>query len=47
LDGGKLPWYLDVIFREEANHTLDKATAYDLNIVKKMGINRLRLVNVA
>jgi len=39
-------WHLDVTFREDANHTLDKAAAYNLNIIKKMAINTLRLVDV-
>jgi predicted transposase YbfD/YdcC len=39
-------WHLDVTFREDANHTLDKAAAYNLNIMKKMAINTLKLVNV-
>jgi predicted transposase YbfD/YdcC len=39
-------WHLDVTFREDANHTLDRAAAYNLNIVKKMAINTLRLVDV-
>ena len=39
-------WHLDVTFREDANHTLEKAAAYNLNIVKKMAINTLRLVDV-
>jgi predicted transposase YbfD/YdcC len=39
-------WHLDVTFREDANHTLDKASAYNLNIVKKMAINTLRLLDV-
>ena len=39
-------WHLDVRFREDANHTLDKAAAYNLNIVKKMAINTLWLVAV-
>ena len=39
-------WHLDVTFREDANHTLDKAAAYNLNIVKKMAINTLKLVDV-
>ena len=38
-------WHLDVTFREDANHTLDKAAAYNLNIVKKMAINTLRLLD--
>jgi len=39
-------WHLDVTFREDANHTLDKAAAYNLNIIKKMAVNTLRLVDV-
>jgi predicted transposase YbfD/YdcC len=39
-------WHLDVTFREDANHTLDKAAAYNLNIIKKMAINTLRLIDV-
>jgi predicted transposase YbfD/YdcC len=39
-------WHLDVTFREDANRTLDKAAAYNLNIIKKMAINTLRLVDV-
>jgi len=39
-------WHLDVTFREDANRTLDRAAAYNLNIVKKMAINTLRLVDV-
>jgi len=35
-----------VTFREDANRTLDKAAAYNLNIIKKMAINTLRLVDV-
>ena len=39
-------WHLDVTFREDANYTLKKAAAYNLNIMKKMAINTLRLVDV-
>jgi len=39
-------WHLDVTFREDANHTLDKAAAYNLNIMKKTAINTLRLLDV-
>ena len=39
-------WHLDVTFREDANHTLDKAAAYNLNIIKKMAINTLKLIDV-
>jgi len=39
-------WHLDVTFREDANRTLDRAAAYNLNIVRKMAINTMRLVDV-
>ena len=39
-------WHLDVTFRKDSGHTLDKAAAYNLNIIKKMAINTLRLVDV-
>jgi predicted transposase YbfD/YdcC len=39
-------WHLDVTFGEDANHTLEKAAAYNLNIVKKMALNTLKLVDV-
>lgn len=39
-------WHLDVTFREDANHTLDKHAAYNLNIIKKIAINTLKLVDV-
>jgi len=39
-------WHLDVTFREDANHTLDKWAAYNLNIIKKLGINTLKLLDV-
>ena len=39
-------WHLDVTFREDASHTLNKAAAYNLNIVKKMAINTLKVLEV-
>jgi len=39
-------WHLDVTFREDANHTLDKDSAYNLNIIKKIAINTLKLFDV-
>ena len=39
-------WHLDVTFREDANHTIDKDAAYNLNIVKKIAINILKLFDV-
>ena len=39
-------WHLDVTFRDDANGTLDKVAAYNLNITKKMAINTLKLMDV-
>jgi len=39
-------WHLDVTFREDSNHTLDKASAFNLNIIRKMAINTLKLFDI-
>ena len=39
-------WHLDVTFREDANHTIDKQAAYNLNIIRKLAINTLRLLDM-
>jgi hypothetical protein len=39
-------WHLDVTFREDADHTLNKQVAYNLNIMRKMAINVLKLLDV-
>lgn len=39
-------WHLDVTFREDANHTIDKEAAYNLNIFRKIAINTLKLLDV-
>ena len=39
-------WHLDVTFREDANHTAEKVAAYNLNIMKKMALNTLKLIDV-
>jgi len=39
-------WHLDVTFREDGNHTADKAAAYNLNIIRKLAINTLKLLDV-
>ncbi len=39
-------WQLDVTFREDANHTIDKDAAFNLNIIKKLAINTLKLLDV-
>jgi predicted transposase YbfD/YdcC len=39
-------WHLDVTFREDDNRTIDKQAAYNLNILKKLSINTLKLLDV-
>lgn len=39
-------WHLDVTFREDANHTINRTAAFNLNIMKKIAINTLKLVDV-
>ena len=39
-------WHLDVTFREDANHTIEKDAAYNLNIIKKLAINTLKVLDV-
>jgi predicted transposase YbfD/YdcC len=39
-------WHLDVTFREDANRTIEKAAAYNLNIIRKIAINTLKLFDV-
>lgn len=39
-------WYLDVIFREDGNHTLEKQASYNLNIMRKLALNILKLEEV-
>ena len=36
-------WHLDVTFREDSNQTLEKQSAYNLNILRKLAINVLRI----
>lgn len=36
-------WHLDVTFREDANHTLDKQAAFNLNILRKLALGVLKL----
>jgi predicted transposase YbfD/YdcC len=40
-------WHLDVTFREDANRTIEKQAAYNLNIIKKLAINSLKLFEIA
>lgn len=39
-------WHLDVTFREDGNHTLEKQAAYNLNIIRKLCLNILKLTEV-
>lgn len=39
-------WHLDVTFREDGNHTLEKQAAYNLNIMRKLSLNILKLLEV-
>ena len=39
-------WHLDVTFKEDADHTLDKHVAYNLNIMRKIALNILKLLDV-
>jgi predicted transposase YbfD/YdcC len=39
-------WQLDVTFREDANHTIEQTAAFNLNIMKKIAINTLKLMDM-
>jgi len=39
-------WHLDVTFHEDDDHTVDKVVACNLNILRKLALNILRLVDV-
>ena len=39
-------WHLDVTFREDENRTLEKDAAYNFNIIRKMAINVLKLLDL-
>lgn len=39
-------WHLDVTFREDDNHTLEKQAAYNLNIIRKLALNILKIFEV-
>ena len=39
-------WHLDVTFREDENRTVDKDAAYNLNIIRKVAINVLKLLDM-
>ncbi len=39
-------WHLDVTFREDGNHTLEKQAAYNLNIIRKLALNILKIAEI-
>jgi len=39
-------WHLDVTFREDDNHTLEKQAAFNLNIIRKLALNVLKIFDV-
>lgn len=39
-------WHLDVTFREDGNHTLEKQALYNLNIMRKLSLNILKLIEI-
>jgi predicted transposase YbfD/YdcC len=39
-------WHLDVTFREDENHTLEKQAAFNLNIMRKLALHVLKICEV-
>jgi predicted transposase YbfD/YdcC len=39
-------WHLDVTFREDDNHTLEKQAAFNLNIMRKLALNVLKIFEI-
>lgn len=39
-------WHLDVTFREDDNRTLDKQSAFNLNILRKLALSVLKIVDL-
>lgn len=39
-------WHLDVTFHEDGNHTIEKQASYNLNIMRKLSLNILKLIEV-
>lgn len=39
-------WHLDVTFREDANRTIDKQAAHNLNVLRKLAANTLKLLDI-
>ncbi len=40
-------WHLDVTFREDANHTIDKTAAQNLNIIRKWSLSILKMTTLS
>ena len=36
-------WHLDVTFKEDANHTIEKQAAFNMNIIRKLALNVLKI----
>ena len=39
-------WYLDVLFKEDSNHTLNKTAAVNQNLIRKMCLSMLKHINL-
>jgi hypothetical protein len=39
-------WHLDVTFREDGNHTLEKQAAFNQNILRKLALNVLKIFDM-
>lgn len=39
-------WHLDVTFREDGNHTLEKQASYNLNIMRELSLNILIFIKI-
>jgi predicted transposase YbfD/YdcC len=39
-------WHLDVTFREDENHTIEKQAVFNLNIMRKLALSVLRIFEV-
>jgi len=40
-------WHLDVTFGEDANRTLDRMAAFNLNILRKLVLNFLKIMDLS
>jgi predicted transposase YbfD/YdcC len=40
-------WHLDVTFREDENRTLEKQAAFNMNILQKLALNVLKIIDVS